>query len=188
MYCGRTEAASGASRTRDAMGRYGRAGYSRSEPGRLPRHSAQVAEELRVLLQGAKIRGPYVLVEQSLGGLSVRQVHFEIPCESGRHLHQFVWARFTRTGIRRLGRRFSDPETLPPVARLVGRAGSSLGIEPTYAVSCHFGRLRHPTEVDGGQRGQDRLGRHPCIGLVARSGPGYQGDFFAMRSQSGACC
>lgn len=46
---------------------YNRAGYGKSEPGPLPRHSGREAEELRTLLEKASIPGPYVLVGHSLG-------------------------------------------------------------------------------------------------------------------------
>lgn len=49
---------------------YDRAGYGLSEPGPLPRHSQQLADELQQLLKNAGISGPYVLVGHSLGGLT----------------------------------------------------------------------------------------------------------------------
>jgi len=51
---------------------YDRAGYGSSEPGPLPRHSQRVADELKQLLENAGVRGPYVLVGHSLGGLNVQ--------------------------------------------------------------------------------------------------------------------
>ena len=51
---------------------YDRAGYGSSEPGPLPRHSQQAAGELKQLLENASVRGPYVLVGHSLGGLNVQ--------------------------------------------------------------------------------------------------------------------
>jgi len=51
---------------------YDRAGYGSSEPGPLPRHSQQAAGELKQLLENAGLRGPYVLVGHSLGGLNVQ--------------------------------------------------------------------------------------------------------------------
>jgi pimeloyl-ACP methyl ester carboxylesterase len=51
---------------------YERAGYGRSDPGPEPRHSQQVAGELRMLLENAGIEAPYVLVGHSLGGLNVQ--------------------------------------------------------------------------------------------------------------------
>ena len=51
---------------------YDRAGYGSSEPGPLPRHSQQVADELRTLLDKARIRRPYLLVGHSLGGVNVQ--------------------------------------------------------------------------------------------------------------------
>jgi pimeloyl-ACP methyl ester carboxylesterase len=49
-----------------------RAGYGQSDPGPEPRHSQQVANELRLLLERAGIEGPYVLVGHSLGGLNAQ--------------------------------------------------------------------------------------------------------------------
>ena len=50
---------------------YDRAGYGRSEPGPMPRHSRQAAE-LKLLLENAGIEGPYLLVGHSLGGLNAQ--------------------------------------------------------------------------------------------------------------------
>jgi pimeloyl-ACP methyl ester carboxylesterase len=51
---------------------YDRAGYGRSEPGPMPRHSQRSADELQLLLKVAGIQGPYVLVGHSLGGLNAQ--------------------------------------------------------------------------------------------------------------------
>jgi len=51
---------------------YDRAGYESSEPGPLPRHSQRLADELQQLLKNAGVRGPYVLVGHSLGGLTMQ--------------------------------------------------------------------------------------------------------------------
>ncbi len=51
---------------------YDRAGYGRSEPGPLPRDAGREADELRLLLQKAGVKGPYVLVGHSLGGLNAQ--------------------------------------------------------------------------------------------------------------------
>jgi pimeloyl-ACP methyl ester carboxylesterase len=51
---------------------YERAGYGQSDPGPEPRHSQQVAGELKTLLENAGIEAPYVLVGHSLGGLNVQ--------------------------------------------------------------------------------------------------------------------
>ena len=50
---------------------YDRAGYGASEVGPLPRDSRTEVEELRRLLAALELRGPYVLVGHSLGGLNV---------------------------------------------------------------------------------------------------------------------
>jgi len=51
---------------------YDRAGYGPSEPGPLPRDGRRAAQELRTLLEELAIRGPYVLVGHSLGGLNAQ--------------------------------------------------------------------------------------------------------------------
>src|SRR5438105_13503552 len=50
---------------------YDRAGMGFSEPGPLPRTAERFADELHMLLSGAGVPGPYVLVGHSLAGLPV---------------------------------------------------------------------------------------------------------------------
>lgn len=52
--------------------RYDRAGLGWSDAARQPRTAAQLAEELRALLEKAEISGPYVLVGHSFGGYIAR--------------------------------------------------------------------------------------------------------------------
>jgi pimeloyl-ACP methyl ester carboxylesterase len=51
---------------------YDRAGYGFSDPGPLPRDGAAIARDLDRGLKAAHIRGPYVLVGHSAGGLYMR--------------------------------------------------------------------------------------------------------------------
>jgi pimeloyl-ACP methyl ester carboxylesterase len=51
---------------------YDRAGYGQSEPGPLPRDAGREADELRLLLQKAGVKSPYVLVGHSLGGINAQ--------------------------------------------------------------------------------------------------------------------
>lgn len=51
---------------------YDRAGLGSSEPGPAPRTMKQEVFELHALLEAAKVRGPFVLVGHSIGGLLVR--------------------------------------------------------------------------------------------------------------------
>ncbi|HVO97484.1 MAG TPA: alpha/beta hydrolase [Bryobacteraceae bacterium] len=51
---------------------YDRAGYGASDPGPMPRTSAQAAGELHALLEATGERPPYLLVGHSLGGYNVR--------------------------------------------------------------------------------------------------------------------
>jgi pimeloyl-ACP methyl ester carboxylesterase len=60
---------------------FDRAGMGYSEPGPLPRDAEQFALELRTLLQRAGIRGPYVMVGHSMGGLPVRVFAHKYPTE-----------------------------------------------------------------------------------------------------------
>ncbi|HMI88655.1 MAG TPA: alpha/beta hydrolase [Polyangiaceae bacterium] len=51
---------------------YDRAGYYFSDPGPMPRTADANVDDLHRTLEGASIRGPFVLVGHSLGGLLVR--------------------------------------------------------------------------------------------------------------------
>lgn len=51
---------------------YDRAGYGGSDPGPLPRDGASVAEDLDAAVRAASLRGPFVVVGHSAGGLYVR--------------------------------------------------------------------------------------------------------------------
>ena len=66
---------------------YDRAGYGASEPGPLPRHSQRAADELKQLLENAGVRGPYVLVGHSLGGLNA-QVEYVVVTKCGHFWHE----------------------------------------------------------------------------------------------------
>ena len=61
---------------------YDRAGYGRSERGPYPRDCRRVAEELKKLLDTAKIPGPYIFVGHSLGGLNVQAFALKYPKET----------------------------------------------------------------------------------------------------------
>jgi len=58
---------------------YDRAGYGRSEPGPMPRHSRREADELKLLLGKAGVEAPYLLVGHSLGGLNAQVFAGETP-------------------------------------------------------------------------------------------------------------
>ncbi|HVN83763.1 MAG TPA: alpha/beta hydrolase [Candidatus Binatia bacterium] len=51
---------------------YDRAGYGKSDPGPLPRTSAQIVSELHALLTNSCLPGPYLFVGHSLGGLNIQ--------------------------------------------------------------------------------------------------------------------
>jgi pimeloyl-ACP methyl ester carboxylesterase len=58
---------------------YDRAGYGGSDPGPMPRTSAQIAKELHTLLQKAGEKPPYLLVGHSFGGYNVRVFNGQHP-------------------------------------------------------------------------------------------------------------
>lgn len=58
---------------------YDRAGYGSSDPGPMPRTSAQIAAELHTLLKNAGEAPPYVLVGHSFGGYTVRVFNGRYP-------------------------------------------------------------------------------------------------------------
>jgi pimeloyl-ACP methyl ester carboxylesterase len=60
---------------------YDRAGLAWSDPGPTPRTMRQDAYELHALLAAARVRGPYVLVGHSVGGLIARVYAEQYPAE-----------------------------------------------------------------------------------------------------------
>jgi len=58
---------------------YDRSGSGKSEAGPAPHTLRQEAFELQALLQAAAVRGPYILVGQSLGGVIVRLLTESMP-------------------------------------------------------------------------------------------------------------
>lgn len=61
---------------------YDRSGYGWSEPGKEPRTAQQVVKELHELLLKDGVKGPYVLVGQSLGGIFVQLFALTYPAET----------------------------------------------------------------------------------------------------------
>ena len=62
--------------------RYDRAGVGQSEAGPKPRTSQQIVDDLRRLLSNAGVRGPYVLVGHSFGGMNARLYAAQHPQEA----------------------------------------------------------------------------------------------------------
>ncbi|WP_412537742.1 alpha/beta hydrolase [Longispora sp. K20-0274] len=60
---------------------YDRAGTGDGTPATLPRSSVDATDELRALLRGAGIEGPYLFVGHSLGGLYARHYAIRFPGE-----------------------------------------------------------------------------------------------------------
>ncbi len=61
---------------------YDRSGYGWSEPGKEPRTAQQVVKELHELLTQDGIKGPYILVGQSLGGIFVQLFTLTYPSDA----------------------------------------------------------------------------------------------------------
>jgi pimeloyl-ACP methyl ester carboxylesterase len=60
---------------------YDRAGLGNSDPSPKARTGDEIVEELRLLLEKAKVKGPYVLVGHSFGGLTARIHAARYPAE-----------------------------------------------------------------------------------------------------------
>jgi pimeloyl-ACP methyl ester carboxylesterase len=58
---------------------YDRGGYGWSDPGPMPRTSAQIVKELHTLLQNSGEKPPYILVGHSSGGFNVRVYNGQYP-------------------------------------------------------------------------------------------------------------
>ncbi len=87
---------------------YDRAGYGFSDPGPEPRDGSAVAADLDAALKAARIRGPFVLVGHSAGGLYIRLLADRRPSE--------IW-----------GLVFVDPSVPFQDKRMAARFGSGAG-------------------------------------------------------------
>lgn len=60
---------------------YDRAGYYFSDPGPMPRTADAAVDDLHAVLEAAKVRGPFLVVGHSLGGLLVRLYAARYPAD-----------------------------------------------------------------------------------------------------------
>jgi pimeloyl-ACP methyl ester carboxylesterase len=111
---------------------YDRAGHAWSELGPRPRTMRQVAYELHTALAKSGVKGPYVLVGQSIGGLLVRSFAAQYPKEvAGVVLvdstHEDTQL-FINGKIQRM-RELSQGRVVPPVQTVISPAGKALSPE-----------------------------------------------------------
>jgi pimeloyl-ACP methyl ester carboxylesterase len=108
---------------------YDRAGNAWSDPGPRPRTMKQIAYELHTALTKAGVRGPYVLVGQSFGGILTRTFAGLYPKEvagmvlvDSTHEDTQLWINGT---VRRV-REMSQGRAVPPVQTAIAAADRAL--------------------------------------------------------------
>jgi pimeloyl-ACP methyl ester carboxylesterase len=170
---------------------YDRAGMGWSKPSPKPMDATQISGELHVLLQEARVGGPYVLVGHSLGGLYSRVYAERYPEEvagmvlvDSSHPDQFerlglesaltanrvagaVGPPLARIGVFRLFDLFSPGPGLPPLQREQRR---SLYYTTPHLVAV-FEELGAIPDVLGQARETGTLGRRP-LAVVSASDHG----------------
>ncbi len=175
--------------TRIAM--HDRAGLGWSSEPSKPRTSAEMARDLRSLLQHARIEPPYVLVGHSIGGFNVRLFASEHPHEvAGMVLvdssHPEQWRRFSRilprrslreSAIVRRLRGWSDPAASAEridftMSAEQVRGARRLDDKPLVVLSHSAGALRPPglpAELAERLEGVWRELQKDLLGLSGRS-------------------
>ena len=111
---------------------YDRAGHAWSDLGPKPRTMKQIAYELHTLLVKAGIKGPYVLVGQSFGGLLIRTFATQYPAEvAGMVLVDSTHenTQISLNGKLQRVRELSQGRTLPSVQRVIAPADKALSSE-----------------------------------------------------------
>ena len=125
---------------------YDRAGMGYSDPGPVPRTSAQIAQELAQLIQNSGIAGPVILVGLSFGGFNTRIVASEHPdLVAGLVLvgasHENQGERYAAAGL---------PSGRPPAVLLkLGPIAASLGILRLMGVTLAAPPEQAPDQVRG---------------------------------------
>jgi pimeloyl-ACP methyl ester carboxylesterase len=137
-----------------------RAGYGWSDAVPGPRTAMVGAEELRALLAGARVPGPYVLVGHSFGGLVVRLFAALNPHDVAAMVlidtsHEAQFQRLERVGqeppLAPTGKRFvianhyQTPDGLPPSLRRIARR-LALTPDATGALYAELGAIRWSAE------------------------------------------
>ena len=161
---------------------YDRAGYGWSDPGPLPRTSSRISAELEALLDRAGVRGPYVLVGHSLGGLYAR--HY-----ASTHLADVAGMILVDSTHERQGAPGSLMQSLMRAAYYVGiprllfRFGDD-GLNTMYtsnhssaAANAEFAALA--ASFDEAQRANSSLGDRPLVVITA--GQSDEGEWRALQ-------
>ena len=111
---------------------YDRAGNAWSDPGPRPRTIRQMVYELHTALTQAQVKGPYVLVGQSIGGILVRTFARQYPKEvSGMVLVDSTHedTQLNLNGKIQRMRELSQGRTIPPIQTAISLADKSLSPE-----------------------------------------------------------
>ena len=152
---------------------YDRAGLGWSEPGPLPRTMRQQVFELQELLRAARIRGQYVMVGQSIGGLLVREFQRDYPDEvagmvlvdpthESAVLYSLALGRWVRLRELAKGRRVPEPRRdMTPS----GAPDANIDYDPEEFQLTYLARLKDPQP----------LGQRPLIVLGAGKRPAPPG-------------
>ncbi|MGH3042440.1 MAG: alpha/beta fold hydrolase, partial [Gaiellaceae bacterium] len=97
---------------------------TRSSPVAMPRTLSGMASDLRALLRRAGIKGPYVLVGHSFGGLIVRLFAQTYP----KQVTGLVFVDSFGTNIRQL----FGPDLWPAYVELLNRPGTPVDLDPSF--------------------------------------------------------
>ena len=111
---------------------YDRAGNAWSDLGPRPRTMKQIAYELHTALMKADIKGPYVLVGQSIGGLLIRTFAAQYPEKvAGMVLVDSTHedGLFSINGKLQRMRETSQNRTIPPIQTTISAADKVLSLE-----------------------------------------------------------
>jgi pimeloyl-ACP methyl ester carboxylesterase len=126
---------------------YDRAGNAWSDLGPRPRTMRQVVYELHTALQKTGIKGPYVLIGQSVGGLLIRTFAGQYPKETAGMVlvdatHED--AQLNINGKIQRMRELSEGRTIPPIQTTISAADKTLPAEERQQIEDFLKQLGPP--------------------------------------------